>query len=463
MSKPSPKPSPKTDAEEFQNFRDSWTKNKVQKAQAHLLSVFDTDDDMPLAKHMLLMAIVSFFAIFIIWANLAVLDEVTRGEGKVIPSSDVQSVQTIEAGIVEEFLVKEGDEVKAGQPLMRLSDIEASSDLGASQARYMGLQAAIARLQAEAEGKDVLEFSDELKQGAPSSVQEEMNAFLANKQQIEGQKSILTEQLTQREGEARELNQRASDLRGVIALQKEQKAVIAPLVERGSAPKLELIQLDQTIKEKNLELNSALASLPRVKAAIDEAKARLADLKTSAQAKAQLDLASRQMEMNEIKERLGALKERKTRTALKSPVSGTIQEIKVKSIGGVVKPGEEAVLIVPNDDWIVEAQVKPADAAFIYKGQKAVVKITAYDFSIYGALNGTVIEISPDTIKDEKGNYYFRVRILTSEKELKRKGQILPVKTGMVASVDILTGKKTVMQYILKPLIKTLTNAMGER
>ncbi len=468
--KPAQKPpvkktdAPKTDAEEFQNFRDNWAKDKIQKAQAHLLSVFDTDDDMPLAQHLLLMAIVSFFLIFVGWAKLAVLDEVTRGEGKVIPSSEVQSVQTIEAGIVEAFLVREGDEVKAGQPLMRLSDIEASSDLGANQARYMGLQAAIARLQAEAEGKDTLEFSEEITKGAPSSVREEMNAFRANLQQIEGQKNILTEQLTQREGEARELGQRASDLRGVIALQREQKAVIEPLVARGSAPKLELIQLDQNIKEKNLELNSALSSLPRVKSAIEEAKARLADLKTSAQAKAQMDLASKQMEMNEIKERLGALTERKTRTELKSPVNGTVQEISVASVGGVVKPGEEIIKIVPKDDQlIVEAKVKPSDRAFIYPGQKAVIKITAYDYSIYGGLNGEVLDISADTIEDEKGNSFYRVRLRTYEKELKRRGQVLPIIPGMVASVDILTGHKTVMQYILKPLIKTLTSAMNER
>jgi membrane fusion protein, adhesin transport system len=181
-------------------------------------------------------------------------------------------------------------------------------------------------------------------------------------------------------------------------------------------------------------------------------------------AKAQAELSSKLIEMNEIKERLSALTERKGRTELKSPVSGTIQEISVHTIGGVVKPGEDIIKIVPKDDQlIVEAKVKPSDRAFIFPRQKAMVKITAYDFSIYGGLEGEVLDISADTIEDEKKNSYYRVRVRTYETQLKRKGEILPITTGMVASVDILTGKKTVMQYILKPFNKTLENAMTER
>jgi adhesin transport system membrane fusion protein len=458
----------KTDAAkpdaEWKNFRDGWAKDKLQKVEGHLLALFDTDDEMPLSRHLLFVAIAAFFAIFVIWANLAVLDEVTRGDGKIVPSSEMQSIQTLEAGIIEEFMVKEGDQVKAGQVLMRLSDVDASSDLGANQSRASGLQAAIIRLQAEAEGKDTVEFPEEVKKAAPTSVAEEMNAFRANQMQRQGQLDILTQQLTQREGEIRELESRVSDLRGVLSLQKEQKAMIAPLVAKGSAPKLELLQLDQSIKEKSLELNSATTGLPRARAAAQEARARINDIKTTAQAQAQEDLASKLREMNEIKERLSALTERKTRTELKSPVNGTVQQISVKSIGGVVKPGEDIIKIVPKDDQlIVEAKIKPSDRAFIYPGQQAMIKITAYDFSIYGGLKGEVVDISADTITDEKNNSFYRVRLRTYENELKRRGQVLPIIPGMVTSVDILTGHKTVMQYIMKPLIKTVTQAMSER
>lgn len=462
--KAAPKPAPKTDMEEFQDFRSNWTNEQIQKAHGHLLALFDTDDDMPLSRHLLFVAIASFFVLFILWANLAVLDEVTRGEGKVIPSTEVQAVQILEAGIVEEFMVREGQEVEAGQVLLRLSDVDASSDLGANNARYLGLLAAITRLQAEAEGKATVEFPEDVMKGAPSSVTEELNAFRANQQQIQGQISILEQQLSQRESEIRELETRASDIRGVLRLQQEEKAMVEPLVARGSAPKMELLQLERTIKEKTVELNGALSALPRVKASAQEARARINDIKTSMQAQAQTELAAKLIEMNEIKERLGALQVRKTRTELKSPVKGVIQELSVNTIGGVVKPGEDIIKIVPQDDQlIVEAKIKPSDRAFIYPGQKAMVKITAYDFSIYGGLKGEVVNISADTIEDEKGNSFYRVRLRTEENELKRKGQILPIIPGMVASVDILTGHKTVMQYILKPLIKTLTNAMGER
>lgn len=458
------KPAQKDNPEQWQDLRAGWMQGQVQKAHGQLLALFDTDDDMKLSKHLLLVAIFVFFVLFVLWANLATLDEVSRGDGKIIPSSEVQAIQTLEAGIVEEFMVKEGQEVKSGQVLMRLSDVDASSDLGANRARYLGLQAAIIRLQAEAEGKLTVEFPEEVIKGAPSSVTEELNAFKANQQQMQGQLSILQQQLAQREQEIRELEGRASDTRGVLRLQQEEKAMVEPLVTKGSAPKMELLQLERTIKEKNTELNSILSNLPRAKSAAAEAQARIEDIKTSAQAQAQTELSAKLIEMNEIKERLSALKERKTRTEIKSPVNGTIQDIAVNTVGGVVRPGEDIIKIVPKDDQlIVEARIRPQDRAFIYPGQKAVVKITAYDFSIYGGLEAEVLDISADTIENEKGETFYRVRLRTYERELKRRGQVLPIIPGMVTSVDILTGHKTVMQYILKPLIKTLSNAMGER
>ena len=437
---------------------------KMDRTEAHLLNLFDTDDSLSLSRHILLMVIASFFIIFVLWANLAPLDEVTRGEGKIIPSTDTQAVQILEAGIVEEFMVGEGDSVEAGQILMRLSDIEASSDLGANRVRYWGLLASITRLQAEAEGRDMVEFPEEIIKGAPRSVTEELNSFRANQQQRQGQLNIFQQQLMQREQEVREITMRISDIRGILHLQEQEKAMIEPLVAQGSAPKMELLQLERGIKEKRTELNTARSGLPRSKSAVAEAEARIKDLKTTAQAAAQTELSAKLIEMNEIKERLSALTERKTRRELKSPVKGTIQELTVNTIGGVVRPGEDIVRIVPVDDQlIVEARVRPSDRAFIYPGQKAIVKVTAYDFSVYGGLEAELVDISADTIEDEQGDVFYRVRLRTYETELKRKGEILPIIPGMVASVDILTGEKTIMQYLLKPFIKTLDNAMTER
>ncbi len=445
-------------------IRQSWVKDQADIAQARATSFFDADEELPLSKHLLLVSIALFFVIFIIWANFATLDEVTRGNGKIIPSSEVQALQSLDAGIVDEILIKEGDFVRKDQVLLQLRDIEASSDLGANRARYLGILASITRLQAEAEGKDDVEFPDEVIKEAPSSVKEELNTFRANRSQLQGQIKVLEEQMTQRKQELDELNVRIADLRGVIYLQRKEMNMIKPLVERGSAPKLELLQLQRGIKERTSELNGLKSSLPRASSAIDEAKARLNDIVKTAQADAQAELSAKLTELNEIRERLSGLKERKGRREIKSPVDGIIQELMVNTIGGVVRAGEDLIKIVPKDDQlIVEAKIKPSDRAFIYPGQQAVIKITAYDFSVYGGLKGELIDISADTIEDEQGNSFYRVRLRTHETELKRKGEVLPIIPGMVASVDILTGEKTMMQYLLKPFVKTLDNAMNER
>lgn len=452
------------DVDVWSGIRQSRMEEQKQLATAYLTKYLEPDEELPLSKHLLFFGIIGFFAIMIIWANFAALEEVTRGDGKVIPSSEIQALQSLEAGIVEEFLVKEGDDVENGQVLIRLSDIDASSDLGAGQARYYGLLAAITRLQAEAEGKSTVEFPEEVMKASPSSVTEELKAFRANIQALQGQTNILQQQLQQREQEIRELQTRASDIRGVIRLQQQEVEMIEPLVARGSAPKLELLQLERTIKEKRTELNTTLSGLPRAKSAASEVRARIKDVKSTAQAQAQTELTAKQIELNEIKERLSSLTERKTRTEIKSPVKGTVKELLFNTVGGVVQPGVDIIQIVPKDDQLlVEARIRPSDIAFLYPGQKAIVKITAYDFSIYGGLEGEVVDISADTIEDEEGNSFYRVRVKTHETELRRKGEILPIIPGMVASIDILTGEKTVMQYLMKPFFKTLDNAMTER
>ncbi len=432
--------------------------------QAHTLAFFDTDESLPLSKHLLFVAITVFFVVSLIWANVASLDEVTRGDGKVIPSSEIQALQSLDPGIVDEFLVKEGDFVRQGQVLVRLRDIEAASDLGANRARYLGLLASITRLQAQVEGRDTVIFPDEVIKDAPQSVTEELNAFKANKSQLERQINVLKQQMTQREQEVDELNGRIGDAKGVLYLQQKELNIIRPLVKAGSAPELELLQLQKQIQQQQSELNQLQKSVPRAQSAIDEAQARIEEVKQNVQAEAQAELAAKLAELNEIRQRLSGLQERKGRTEIRSPVNGTIQELTVNTVGGVVRAGEDLIKIVPEDDQlIIEAKVKPADRAFIYPGQDAVIKITAYDFSIYGGLKGELLDISADTIEDEQGNVFYRVRLRTYEKELKRKGEVLPIIPGMVASVDILTGLKTVMQYLLKPLIKTLDNAMNER
>ena len=450
--------------EDWAKLQQQWMKVQVEKAAARADKFFASDEELPLHSHLLLVAIAGFFFFFVVWANFATLDETTRGDGKIIPSSQIQVIQNLEGGIIEEFLVKEGQDVKAGDILVRLSNIDATSNLGSNQAKYLGLLATTTRLRAESEGKSTVDFPPEVIKGAPQSVTTELDSFRSNAQSLSSQTQVYLQQLSQRQQEVRELSGKIADTRSVIALSQQERNMIAPLVERGSAPKIELIQKDRDLREKQGELNSLTSSLPRAQSAINEAQAKINEVKNTAKAQAQMELSAKMTEMATIQQTLGTLQDRKTRTEIRSPMNGTVKDIKVTTVGGVVKPGEPVMEIVPKDDQLlVEARVRPADIAFLHPGQKAMVKITAYDFSIYGGLEGELVGISADSITNEKGESFYRVKVRTKENVLKRKGQVLPIIPGMVTSVDIQTGKKTVMEYLLKPFIKTLRTSMNER
>jgi adhesin transport system membrane fusion protein len=449
---------------DWNDIRQGWLKERKERLEAYADRYFMTDDELPLQKHLLLVAIAAFFFIAIVWASFATIDETARGEGQVIPAGEVQVIQNLEGGIVDAFLAHEGDSVKKDQVILRLRDVGASADFGTNQSKYFALLAAVTRLQAEVEGKSAVEFSDEMIKGAPQSVTEEINTFRANQDKLRGQLQVLEQQLSQRTQEVSELTTRAGDLRGVISLSQQELNMIRPLVAKGSAPKVEIIQLERGIKEKQTELNGVLEAIPRAKSAIAEAEARINEMKKSTTAAAQAELAAKTAEMNTVKESLSALEDRKDRTEIKSPVNGTIKDMKINTVGGVVKPGDPIAEIVPVDDQLlVEVKIRPSDIARLRPDMPAMVKITAYDFTIYGGLKGRVVDISADTIKNEKGESFYRIKVRTDENTLRRKDEILPIIPGMVASVDIMTGEKTVMEYLLKPIMKTVQNSMNEK
>jgi adhesin transport system membrane fusion protein len=436
----------------------------MDRMEAYGEKMLVTDEDLPLYKHLLLFVIIIIFAAFIGWANWATLDEVTRGEGKVIPSSEIQQIQHQEGGTVAAFLKREGERVEQGEVLIRLRDIGAASDLGASTARYQGLQAKKFRLMAEAEGLATPEFPDEVIEQAPESVQEELNTFISNQSRMKSQVTVFEQQSRQRRQEVNEINTRIRDTKRMLDLTQQELSMTRQAAERGNVPRMEMLQLEQRLAEQQSQMNGMRASLPRANSAIREAEARIRELQQTAKTEAQNELGTTFLEIKTIEKTLGALEDTKDRTDIVSPVNGIIKDFRFNTVGGVVKPGEVIAEIVPDDDLLlVEANIRPADIAFIHPGQKAVVKITAYDFSIYGGLEGEVIDISADTIENQEGESFYRIRVQTKEKELKRKGEILPIIPGMVAGIDILTGEKTVMDYILKPFKKTLENSMNER
>lgn len=452
------------DAEDWDKIRQGWMSEQSDKVQAYADRYFMTDDELPLHRHFILVSLFLFFVVFVVWASFATLDETARGEGQIIPAGEVQVIQNLEGGIVDAFMFKEGDMVKKDEVIMRLRDVGAQSDLGTNEAKYMGLMAAIIRLQAEVDGKSSLDFPEDVMKKSPQSITEELNAFRANRDKLQGQISVLEQQLSQRKQEVSELSGKSADLASVIRLSQEEKRMTEPLVAKGSAPRIELIQLERAIREKQTELNGVRAAIPRANSAIAEAQARIGEMKKSFVAEAQTELTAKTAELNTVKQSLGALEDKKDRTDVRSPVNGTIKDFKINTIGGVVKPGDPIAEIVPIDDnLLVEAKIRPSDIARLRPGLPAMVKITAYDFTIYGGLKGEVADISADTIKNEKGEFFYRVKVRTKENSLNRKGEILPIIPGMVATVDVQTGKKTVMEYLMKPFFKTVENSMNEK
>lgn len=423
----------------------------------------DANSDIPYAPTLILYVIVGLFCAFLIWANFATLDEVTRGVGKIIPSTKVKTVQGVDVGQVEKIFVREGQPVKKGDPLISIKPTEARSNLMSQKSRVQGLQAKLARLKAQLEGRDTLKFSEELVEQAPENVAEELKAFQRNREQLESRLAIVDNRITQRKQEIREIESQIRDLKEILELSRQEMEMIAPLVKSGAAPKVELIQLERAMKEQERELNRLKESLPRAQAALEEAKSRRAEILTKDRSEAQAELSETLIEMRSIEESLAAYKDIEDRTTLTSPVDGLVQSIN-ENLGGVVEPGEELVEIVPEDDFLlIEAKIKPSDIAFLHPGQEAKIKITAYDFSIYGGLDGELIDISPDSITDKQGNTFYRVRVRAKDNTLIYKGERLPIISGMVANVDILTGEKTVMAYLLKPFFKTMNNALNER
>ena len=387
-------------------------------------------------SHLLLWASFSFVMIAIIWANFAELDEVTRGSGKTIPSSQIQVVQNLEGGIVSEILVEEGQTVEKNQPLLRLDPVRFTSSLNESKLKYYELLAATARLSAEVENK-LLTLPAEVLSVAPEIAKNARQLFESRRDELNANTKLLREQVAQR---ARS-----------HALLKQEMEMSAPLVDEGAMSKVELLRIKREVNDLRGQLT--------------EARNKLAETKVRFQTKALEELNQTKAELDRITESTLALKDRATRTLVRSPVKGIVKQLKVATVGGVIQPGMDLVEIVPLEDkLLIEAQIRPADIAFLHPGQKAMIKLSAYDFSIYGGLEAELEHISADSITNEEdGENYYLIRLRTKKNYLEKNGAKLNVIAGMTAEVDILTGKKTVLDYLLKPILKARETALRER
>lgn len=416
----------------------------------------------PRGGQQLLWLMALFFVVALVWAAWAQIDEFTRGTGKVVPSRYVQVVQNLEGGIVAELNVREGQQVRQGQVLLRIDDTLFSSSLRESDVTLGQLEVAAARLRAEAEGRV---FTGEGLDDWPSALVAEQLALFKSRQAEQASRTqVLDEQLAQKRQELSELKARHEQLQRSFELVNSELMMTRPLAKEGAISQVELLRLERQVNDLAGDLNQARLSIPRAESSLQEAKEKLASAELEFRSKARQEMSEALAELSRKTEASGALQDRVKRTLVRSPVAGTVKQLMVKTIGGVIQPGMDILEIVPSEDTLqVEAKVRPADIAFLHPGQKAMVKFTAYDFSIHGGLSGEVVNISPDTIMDEEGESFYLVRVETDKTFLGRESQPLPIIPGMTVNVDILTGKKTVLDYILKPILKTRELALRER
>ena len=417
----------------------------------------------PRGGQLILWLIALLFVAFVVWAANSEIDEVTRGTGKVIPSQQIQVVQNMEGGILGRMHVKVGDVVDKDQLLLDIDKTRFTAPYMESKVQELSLKAQIARLEAEISGKQFV-VPEEVAQERPEIGEREVELYTSKQNGHEAKMQILQEQYNQRRQEVAELRTKVGELGRSLGLLQKELNMTQPLVSAGAVSEVEVLQLRRQASQLRGELETSRTSIPRAESRISEAKKALEEEKLNFQKAARQELNEAYVKLEGISANKTALVDRLQRTEVRSPVHGIINQIKMHTVGGTIQPGMDLVEIVPLDDTLlIEAQITPADIAFLHPNQQATVKFTAYDFTIYGGLDADLEHISADSITDEKGNAFYLVRLRTKQNHLGSKENQLPIIPGMVASVDILTGKKTILSYLLKPILRAKHTALRER
>jgi adhesin transport system membrane fusion protein len=417
----------------------------------------------PRGGQMIVWMTLVLLALLVYWMYVSEIDEITRGTGKVIPSSQIQVVQNLEGGILAETSIKEGDIVKKGQLLMRLDETRFSAPYKESRLKYLSLMARAARLRAETEGGKMV-VPEEVAKEREEILAREQQLFVSRQNKLETTLGILAEQEIQRKQELAELEDKSRELDRTYKLLKREIDLTAPLVAQGAVSEVEMLRLDREASRLQGEMSGIRLAIPRVRSKLTESRKVIQEERLNFANAAKKELNEVQVELEGLSASATALADRLDRTSIRSPVHGTVKQVLVNTVGGVVQPGMDLVAIVPlEDSLLVETQIKPADIAFLRPQQKAIVKFTAYDFNIYGGLEAELEHISADSMTDEKGNSYYLVRVRTKKNYLESRQGPLPIIPGMVTTVDIITGKKTILSYLLKPVLRAREMALRER
>ncbi len=421
-------------------------------------------EDAPRVVRLTIWAIIGFFVFLMLWANFAVIDEVTKGDGKAIPSSKIQKIQNLEGGIVSELFVKEGQIVEAGAPLIRLDDTRFASNVGETEADRLSMLLRVERLSAEVDDRP-LNFPEDVLKAVPGQAKSEESLYISRRQQLHDEIGGLQEQLIQRQQELREFSSKQAQYRQQLGLQRQEINMSEPLVAQGAVSPVEVLRLKRAEVETRGQLDAITLAIPRAESAIKEVQRKIDETRGKFRSEALTQLNEARTDLNKAQATGKALEDRVSRTLVTSPVRGIVNKLLVNTIGGVIQPGSDMVEIVPLDDTLlVEAKIRPQDIAFLHPGQEAIVKFTAYDYTIYGGLKAQLEQIGADTITDEdKKTTYYVIKVRTERSHLGTDEKPLLIIPGMVASVDIITGKKSVLSYLLKPIIRARAEALHER
>lgn len=415
------------------------------------------------AGHSLLILSLAFFLVAAWWAYETNLDEVTRGEGKVIPSSKIQVIQNLEGGILSDVLVAEGQIVEKGQVLLKIDDTRFSSSFRESELKYYELLARSIRLKSESEGIDFV-VPKQVSESNPALAANEQALYDSRQRELDSAVRVLKQQEIQRQQELVERRAKQAQLKLSYELSHEELTMSEPLVAAGVMSEVELLRLKRTVNEIHGEMEANRLAIPRIRAALKEAKQKIEEQKFEFRAAAASQFSEVDAELARTKETVFSSKDRVTRTQVRSPVKGTIKQLKINTVGGIIQPGMDLVEIVPiEDNLLIEAKIRPADIAFLRPGQEAMIKLTAYDFSIYGGLPAKLERISADTITDESDESFYLIYLRTEKNYIDSSKGMLEIIPGMTTTVDILTGKKSVLDYLLKPILKAKNEALRER
>ncbi|MBB4066561.1 HlyD family type I secretion periplasmic adaptor subunit [Gellertiella hungarica] len=430
-------------------------------------ALFGSDSVEPDRAPHVLYAICAAFTAFVIWAAFAELDEISRGVGKVIPVSKTQIVQSSEPGVVQEINVQVGQVVKKGELLIRLDKAITASSLGEARAKSRSLTAQIARLDLEQKGDFKIAYvcPDDILKNAPAICDNEASLYRARADNFLTKASVLESRYQQRLKEINEATENIARLKKNLEITQQEENLLQPIVKRKLAAQTDLLKVQKELADTTGQISLYNETLARLQSAAKEARLEMDELKLESQQEALAAKTEALAQLSILEETIKGAESRVVNTEIRSPVDGIVNTLEVNTVGAYVNAGGVVAGIVPTSDkLLIEARLSPNDVAFVRPGQPAMIKITAYDFTIYGGLTGTVANVSADSLVDQQtGDTFYQVRVKTDKAALEKDGHSYPISPGMVASVDIMTGKKTVLAYLLKPLIKARQEALRER